>query len=231
MRIVPAVILFCTLLGADAARAADKDADYLTLVDAAIAAPETAKWCEIREMYPDTSFYRALGNPGLPQKAEEAGKRMILDKSKESVEKFKRFSREHFGNLGAHRYAAYLYKWNRELIKEGMDGPLPDFGKGIDYIDNKLEKKAAKALLDCAVSTGDGRTPATGFKVITADEQRIIIEQYFRVDATEARLSRDGDRVNSIVKVQIPDGAAVDVNFLLDDRMVQRLKETAQQAP
>jgi hypothetical protein len=209
------------------AQAADKDAEYLALVDAAIAAPDTAKWCDIRDMYPDTSFYRALGNPAVPQKAEEAGKRMILDKSQESVEKFKRFSREHFGNLGAHRYAAYLYKWNRELIREGMDGPLPDFGKGIDYIDNKLEKKAAKALLDCAVATGDGRTPATGFKVITADEQRIIIEQYFRVDATEARMSRDGERVNSIVKVQIPDGAAVDINFLLDNRMVQRLKETS----
>lgn len=215
-----------SFLGSNA-QAADRDAEYLGMVDAAIAAPDTAKWCEIRDMYPDTSFYRALGNPGQAQKAEEAGKRMILDKSKESVEKFKRFSREHFGNLGAHRYAAYLYKWNRELIKEGMDGPLPDFGKGIDYIDNKLEKKAAKALLDCAVATGDGRTPATGFKVITGDEQRIIIEQYFRVDATEARISRDGEKVHSIVKVQIPDGAAVDINFLLDDRMVRRLKETS----
>lgn len=209
------------------AQAADRDTEYLAMVDAAVAEPDTAKWCEIRDMYPDTSFYRALGNPGQAQKAEEAGKRMILDKSKESVEKFKRFSREHFGNLGAHRYAAYLYKWNRELIKEGMDGPLPNFGKGVDYIDNKLEKKAAKALLDCAVATGDGRTPATGFRVITGDEQRIIIEQYFRVDATESRLSRDGERVNSIVKVQIPDGAAVDINFLLDDRMVKRLKETS----
>lgn len=227
MRIFLLAFFIILAFGPLEAQAADKDAEYLALVDAAIAAPDTAKWCDIRDMYPDTSFYRALGNPAVPQKAEEAGKRMILDKSQESVEKFKRFSREHFGNLGAHRYAAYLYKWNRELIREGMDGPLPDFGKGIDYIDNKLEKKAAKALLDCAVATGDGRTPATGFKVITADEQRIIIEQYFRVDATEVRMSRDGERVNSIVKVQIPDGAAVDINFLLDNRMVQRLKETS----
>ncbi len=40
-------------------------------------------------------------------------------------------------------------------------------------------------------------------------------------------MSRDGARVNSIVKVQIPDGAAVDIHFVLDDRMVQRLKETS----
>lgn len=216
-------LVFC----APVVYAADKDTEYLSLVDAAIAAPETAKWCEIRDLYPDTSFYRALGNPGQSQKAEEAGKRMILDKSKESVEKFKRFMHEHFGNQGAHRYAAYLYKWNRELLKEGMDGPLPDFGKGIDYIDNKLEKKAAKALLDCVVATGDGRTPATAFKIITTDEQRILIEQYFRVDMTEARLAREGDRVSSIIKVQIPDGEAVDIHFMLDDRMVQRLKETS----
>lgn len=229
MRILFFATLLCLL--ATSARAADKDAEYLALVDSAAAAPQSAKWCEIRDIYPDTSFYRALGNPGAAQKAEEAGKKMILDKSRESVEKFKRFSREHFGNLGAHRYAAYLYKWNRELLKEGMDGPLPDFGKGIDYIDNKLEKLAAKALLDCAVATGDGRTPATGFNVITADEQRIIIEQYFRVDATEAKLSKDGDRVNSIVTVQIPDGAAVQVHFRLDPRMVQRIKETMQQTP
>ena len=229
MRILSFALLLSLLTAP--AQAADKDTEYLALVDSATAAPQTAKWCEIRDMYPDTSFYRALGNPGAAQKAEEAGKKMILDKSKESVEKFKRFSREHFGNLGAHRYAAYLYKWNRELLKEGMDGPLPDFGKGIDYIDNKLEKLAAKALLDCAVATGDGRTPATGFNVITADEQRIIIEQYFRVDATEAKLSKDGDRVNSIVTVQIPDCAAADVHFRLDPRMVQRIKETMQQSP
>lgn len=227
MRFYFLALLAIVFLIPQAARAEDKDLEYLALADAAIAAPDTAKWCEIRDMYPDTSFYRALGNPGQAQKAEEAGKRMILDKSKESVEKFKRFSREHFGNLGAHRYAAYLYKWNRELIKEGMDGPLPNFGSGTDYINNKLEKMAAKALLDCAIATGDGRTPATGFRVITADEQRIIIEQYFRVDATEARMSRDGARVNSIVKVQIPEGAAVDVHFILDERMVQRIKETS----
>jgi hypothetical protein len=229
MRILLFAMLLC--LFTTSARAADKDAEYLALVDSATAAPQSAKWCEIRNTYPDTSFYRALGNPGTAQKAEEAGKKMILDKSRESVEKFKRFSREHFGNLGAHRYAAYLYKWNRELLKEGMDGPLPDFGKGIDYIDNKLEKLAAKALLDCAVATGDGRTPTTGFNVITADEQRIIIEQYFRVDATEAKLSKDGDRVNSVVTVQIPDGAAAQVHFRLDPRMVQRIKETMQQQP
>ncbi len=229
MRVTLFAAFLC--LFAATAFAADKDAEYLALVDSAVAAPQAAKWCEIRDIYPDTSFYRALGNPGAAQKAEEAGKKMILDKSRESVEKFKRFSREHFGNLGAHRYAAYLYKWNRELLKEGMDGPLPDFGKGIDYIDNKLEKLAAKALLDCAIATGDGRTPATGFNVITADEQRIIIEQYFRVDATEAKLSKDGDRVNSVVTVQIPDGAAAAVHFRLDPRMVQRIKETMQQAP
>ncbi|HYD16900.1 MAG TPA: hypothetical protein VEF76_00305 [Patescibacteria group bacterium] len=225
------VLTLLMLISISPARAESPDEGYLALVDQAVASPGTAKWCEIRESYPGTTFYRALGNPAQAQKAEAAGKKIILEKSRQSVDEFKKFMREHFGNLGAHRYAAYLYKWNRELVKEGMEGPLPDFGKGVDYIDNKLEKLATKSLLDCIIATGSGRDRGNAFRVITADEQRILVEQYFRVDATESGLSRDGEKVFSTLKVKIPDGPLVDVYFELDPRMVARMRESMQPRP
>lgn len=199
------------------------DAKYLTLVDAAFTNPDKADWCGIRDLYPDTSFYRDLGNPGASTKVPEVGSRMVMERSKDSVNAFLKFSREHFASINAHRYAAYLYKWHMELAKEGMDQVLPDLGNGIDYIDFSLEKRALRELLKCIVSKGDGRSEDTAYTSMTMEEEQILVEQYFHVDATASDTKQDKGHVYNIISVQIPDGPKEDVWFQLDDRMVKAI--------
>ncbi len=215
------------LLLASPVFAADKDAEYLALVDAAIKDPATAKWCEIRDMYPSTSFYRALGNPLVSTKVPEMGKRMLMEKSEASVSAFMRFSRENFGSLNAHRYAAYLYKWHMELALQGMEKVLPDFGDGIGYIDFKLETKAARELLKCMAASGDGKGFTTAYHAVTFEEERLLIEQYFHVDVENGAIKKEGGKVYSIVNVQIPGGTKTDIYFRLDDQLIEGIKDAA----
>lgn len=220
--------LLCAL--AAPARAQDEntnaDAAYLSLVDAAVADPVHADWCGIRDKYADSSFYRADGGPADLARVPQMGKRMLMERSAESVAAFRVFSRQQFGSVNAHRYAAYLYKWHMELAHEKLETVLPDFGKGIDYIDFNLEKRAARELLKCIVSTGDGKSAKTAYHAITADEEIVLVEQYFRVAAQQATMRRDGDLIYSIIVAEIPNGPKVDVWFRLDPRMVQAIKDT-----
>lgn len=227
-KIILAVILLLAAPAFAADAPVDKDAQYLKLVDAAIANPAAAQWCGIRQSYADTSFYRAIDNPSAPLLVPAMGRRMLMEKTQAAVNDFRVFQREHFGAVNAHRYAAYLYKWHMELAREKMDKVLPDFGNGIDYIDFKLEKAAAKGLLDCIANSGDGKSKSTAFVTISAEEQQLMVEQYFRVDYAAAKLERDGDAVYSIVGVQIPGGEQVDVHFRLDPRFAAALKSWAE---
>ncbi len=67
-----------------------QDQKYLSLVDAATKSPATAPWCEIRQLYPDTSFYRAFGGLAIDKKTEEAGKAVIMQKTPEAAAAFKK---------------------------------------------------------------------------------------------------------------------------------------------
>ncbi len=216
------LFIFAALMLMAAPAFAEESADkpYLALVDAAIADPTHGKWCDIRQMYPDTSFYRAFGGLAIDRKTEEAGKKVILDKTPEAAAAFKTFLYNNFGSLGAHRYAEYIYRWNGDLAKEGMEGILPDFGHGIDYINYKVEKAASAALLDCIVKSGDGRSTATPFRVISKEEEQILIDQYFHVTAADLDLKTENDHIYNIIKVEIPGAKEkVDIVFQLDDRM------------
>lgn len=213
-------ILMFLLAGADARADTLQDDKYLALVDAAIKSPATAQWCEIRNLYPDTSFYRAFGGLAIEEKTEEAGKAVIMQKTPQAAAALKKFLRENFGSLGAHRYAAYIYRWNADLADEGMAPLLPDFGHGIDYIDPAVEKAAADGLLDCIVKTGDGRTAATAHQIISEEEEKILIEQYYHVDAAKLSIDTKDGHIYHIVEVQIPDAkVTANVYFRLDDRI------------
>lgn len=203
-----------------------KDKEYLALVDAARAAPEKAEWCKIRELYPDTSFYRALGDPLERGKSQAIGKKLIIDRTPDSLDIFKKFMYEHFGNLDSHRYAAYLYRWNNDLTSQRMQGILPGAVKGrINYIDYKLARQGAREMMKCFVASGNGKSYETAYRAIQADEMFILIEQYFHVDATGGQtISKDG-KAYTIVGVQIPESRQkLNIYFHLDDRMIKAAK-------
>lgn len=202
--------------------AADRDAEYLKLADAAAEKPAEAKWCDIRAMYPETSFYRAHLGIEIKKQTMEAGRRMLMEKTVDSVAAFRDFMRKNAAAVGAHYYAAYLYNWNSDLVKQKMEALLPDFGNGIDYIDPAFEKKAAEALLGCLLKTGDGRSLETAYRVVTVDEEEIIAEKYFRVEPVKIEKQRDNGHVYNILTVQIPDSKVrQQIYFQLDDRLVQ----------
>jgi len=217
-RLVFALVFLLTSAAAQADTLQDQK--YLALVDAAIKSPTTAQWCDIRNLYPDTSFYRAFGGLAIDEKTEEAGKAVIMQKTPEAAAALKKFLRENFGSLGAHRYAAYIFRWNADLADEGMAPLLPDFGRGIDYIDPKVEKAASDGLLACIVKTGDGRTAATAHQIISEEEEKILIEQYYHVDAAKLTIDTKDGHIYHIIEVQIPDAkVTANVYFRLDDRI------------
>lgn len=208
-----------------AAAPVTKDKEYLALVDAALADPKKAEWCKIRELYPDTSFYRALGNPLQRGKSQTVGKKLIIDRTPDSLDVFKKFLYEHFGNLDSHRYAAYLYRWNNDLTSQGMQGILPARKGKVDYIDYNLARQGAGEIMKCFVATGDGKSYETAYRTIQADEMFLLIEQYFHVDATGGQtFGRDG-KVYTVVGVQIPESRQqLNIFFRLDDRMIEGVK-------
>lgn len=227
--------LAACLIAAAAARAAtvsdaidagpqpgDRDVEYLKLADAAAEKPAEAKWCEIRAMYPETSFYREHLGIEVEKQTMEAGRKMLMEKTVQAVANFRVFMRKNAAAAGAHYYAAYLYNWNNDLVKQKMEALLPDFGNGIDYIDPSFEKKAAEALVGCLLKTGDGRSLATAYQVVTVDEEKILTEKYFRVEPVAIDKKRENGHVYAVLTVQIPENKLrQDIYFQLDDRLVK----------
>jgi hypothetical protein len=207
---------------AHAALAADPDPDYLGMVDAAAAKPAEARWCDIRARYPDTSFYRAHLGLQIKKVTMEAGQKMIDEKTKDSVASFRDFMRKNAAAVGAHYYAAYIYKWNNDLVKQKMEGLLPDFGHGVDYIDPKFEKAAGDELLKCILRTGDGRTQKTSYQVVTVDEAEVLIDKYYNVNPVALENVKAGGHVYYVITIEIPDSRLQEkLYFQLDDRLVR----------
>jgi hypothetical protein len=210
------------------------DAGYLKLVDQALAAPKTAPWCEIRKLYPETSFYRAHGGTGLQEATAAAGKKVLFDKTPAAAEAFKAFMRENAGGAGAHFYAAYLFDWNAELVAQKMEPLLPDFGRGVDYIDGSFEKQAAAALLDCIVKDKDGndtggRSWSSAYEVISLDEEELVADKYYHVEPLSVDSGVHDGQMFNVMTVQIPgDKQPVKLYFrpsptLLDGEMAAAL--------
>lgn len=230
-RALGAALALAVAACAFAARAeTPKDAEYLALAGAA-----KKDWCAIRRLYPETSFYAAHRGLEAKEATLAAGKRMLMEKTPDAVAAFRDHMRRHAGSAGAHFYAAYLYNWNNDLVSQRMDALLPDFGRGVDYIDPLLEKQAADALLGCITAGGDGRSSATAFEIVTMEEMEIVIEKYFHVEPVKASAKREDGRFFHVVRVRIPDSKTeADLHFRLAPQLVQgimaRQKELREKA-
>lgn len=217
-----AALLFLLAQPVWAADAPSADSDYLKLVDAAMTRPAEGQWCEIRMLYPDTSFYKAHLGLQIKKQTMQAGQKMLSDKTRESVDAFRDFMRKNAAAVGAHYYASYLYKWNNDLVKQNMDALLPDFGHGVDYIDPSYEKAATDALMGCLLKTGDGRSEATAYQVVTVDEAEIIVDKYYKVEPVSLENVKTGGHIYDVLTVQIPDSKVQQkLYFQLDDRLVK----------
>lgn len=209
--------LFLALLllfaGPAAAEESERDKLYLSLVDAAKRDVTEARWCKIRDLYFNTSFYAA--NKGAVRKAAGAiAKQLITEKSSEAVAAYEKFMRENGGSIVAHVYAIDMYNWNKENFKVTKESALPDLGKGIHYIRIMDEEETAKALVVCATKGFDGKSMDTAYRVADHDEAEAVVKHIsgLKVDSTES-MEASG-KTYEILTVKIPEGPVQKIWFV-----------------
>ncbi|MDE1153235.1 MAG: DUF4919 domain-containing protein [Micavibrio sp.] len=145
------------------ARAANADdANYLTLVDAALARPESADWKMLRTLYPSTSFFAAHQEDGPVKGLHEAADKAAAEKTPEAIKAFTDLMRQHMASIDAHLYALHI----------GTAAPL-------DFVHPDFEKQAARGLLEAIASSGDGQNAATAFTVLGVDEEIALMRMFF----------------------------------------------------
>lgn len=198
----------------------ERDTLYLSLVDSAKRDVVEARWCKIRDLYFNTSFYAA--NKGAVRKAVGVvAKQLMSERSSEAVAAYEQFMREHGGSVVAHLYSIDMYNWNKENMKVTKESVLPDLGKGIHYIRIMDEEETAKALVACVIKGFDGKSMDTAYRVADHDEAEAVVKQIsgLKTDSTES-MEASG-RTYEILTVKIPDGPVQKVWFAFQTPRVQ----------
>ncbi len=155
---------------------------YLAMVDAAQKKPADANWDKLRKAYADTSFYGQTGPIGATALAARMAQHDANRSTPESQESFKKAYRQHFAAIGVQKIAD-------DLKSRGQ----------ADYIDSAVTAAAHKGLLQSVLKSGDGKTAATAFQIVTGSE----IEESVPVlleNPVSAGVSIEGERVFSRFK-------------------------------
>lgn len=131
----------------------DADKTYMNLVSAAQASPDTADWDRLRKTYAATSFYAQTGPLGATALAARMAQHDANRGTPESQEGFRKIYQQHFAVIGVQKMGANLQ--SRGLAQ---------------YLDAKTIAAAQAGLLNSVLKTGDGKTVATAFQIITGTE-------------------------------------------------------------
>lgn len=216
--VIFALMLFCAAPAA--ADDAQRDETYLSLVDASKSDVKEARWCKIRDLYFNTSYYKAT-NAGVRKSISAVAKVLMTERSSESVAAFETFMREHGGSLAAHIYAIDMYKWNKENMKVTKESVLPDLGKGIHYIRVLDEEEIANGLAACASKGGDGKSMDTAYRVADHDEAEALVKHLSGLPVSATEAMEASGRKYEILTVKIPDGPTQKLWFILQIPRVQ----------
>lgn len=183
----------------------ERDESYLALVDGAQRDAQQAPWCKIRDNYYSTSFY-AAHKDGVKKAMEAVARRLMKEKTSESVKAYEQFMRENAGSPVTHLYAISLYNFHKQMAKMKKEPPLPDVGKGIHYIRVLDEEEAARRLVACINKGMDGKSMDTAYRVADHDEAEAVIQQLSGLAADQTEPMEASGRKYEILTVQIPDG-------------------------
>lgn len=129
------------------------DAAYLAMVDAAQKNAKTVNWDKMRKAYAETSFYAQTGPIGATALAARMAQHDVNRGTPESQDSFKKVYRQHFAAIGVQTIAD-------DLKSRGQ----------ADYINGTVTAAARKGLLESVLKSGDGKTPATAFQIVTGSE-------------------------------------------------------------
>lgn len=181
------------------------DQEYLDLVDRAMEQPRKAQWAKIRELYPDTSFYKRIGGASLDSDCADVIKQAAAAHSDRANLALKAYLRENFGSVGSHLRAA----------KYAIDTKA-------QVIDRDFELLAYAELIRVVSRTGDGTSLATPFIVISPEEESYFLASFFNTQDAKPQFRKDNGVLYSVVSVTQPDTKKkLDVYFVFDSRMTQ----------
>jgi hypothetical protein len=140
------------------------DEAYLAMVDAAIRNPAKTDWTKLRQIYPDTSFYEAIGGKELAGLAKQMEALVIKENSPGGIYAFKTYLREHYASVGAHEAA--LRVANTLKTKD---------------IDVARSNYALRSLINSIVRPVDGLTQQNAFRLISFEEMETVLRVYFKL--------------------------------------------------
>lgn len=157
---------------AAAAPALSTDQQYLAMVADAIASKDI-DWGRLRTLYTQTSFYDPYGGAqSIYYVLQRAGQRMVYEQSPAALQEYNTLLAEHFAHFKAHVQAL-------DMIDKGR----------LSGAEKPLHVKALTSIENSILSTGDGKTPDTAFKVIDPAEETMMLKTYFHftLDSQEFR--------------------------------------------
>ncbi|HYD17209.1 MAG TPA: DUF4919 domain-containing protein [Patescibacteria group bacterium] len=171
-----AILVTLAPAAVQAQEANPKDQQYLDLVAKANANPAAAiDWAALRQLYTQTSFYDPYGGAqAIWYGLQQAGQVIATDPSEANVKAYRTLLDRHFAHYRAHLQAIDF--WNK------TKSPL---------INKEFHERAFRDILRSIRLTGDGKTPATAFRVIDpAEEQMILKTFHFRLVSQEFRQNK-----------------------------------------
>ena len=177
------LVLFCVLhAGPSVAQEGNQDAAYLAMVDKAMADPASVNWTEFRELYTHTSFYKPYAGltfwPAFERSAEAAAGLQMPGADKE----FAQLQRQHWANYTAHAYAI--------SVATKTDTPI---------IDKAKSQAALEAIADSVVASGDGGSMKHAYRIVTLEEEKIIVEGLLGSRTTGVQSKKQEGRTYDLV--------------------------------
>jgi hypothetical protein len=184
---------------------AGPDEKYLAYVDQAMADPAAGNWNVIRDLYPDTSFYKKIGGTYLSHASQELVDKMTDNPTPEQITAFKTFMRQNFASIGAHSRAINLH-----------------YKTKADYINVEQEKQIYNGLFRSIVSSGDSLNFKTAIKVISMEEVSYVLSHSQNDEPPKPSFQKENGKAYAMAQVKSKaTGQMVMSYFELDDRMLK----------
>jgi hypothetical protein len=158
------------------------DATYLAMVDKAKAQPESVNWADLRALYTGASFYKPYSGLTFWPAFEQAARDAATSRTPEAVAAFTELQRQHWANYMTHVTAV-------RIAGETSS----------DVIDVARSKAAIGAIADSVVASGDGSTAAKAFKIVTLEEEKLVVETFLDSYIKSLQPQKIGGRTYDVV--------------------------------
>ena len=194
--------------------AADADKTYMALVTAAQKNPAAANWDALRKAYGGTSFYAQTGPIGATALAARTAQYDANRGTPESQSAFNKIYRQHFASIGVQKIAD-------DLKSRGQGG----------NIDGTVTAAARAGLLNSVMKSGDGKTPATAFQIVTGSEIEEIVPALLENPLSSGVAIEDGKVLSRFKGKDRKTGIEAEYIFMMPGGLPGMVKPANDNAP